>query len=223
MANYEIIAFYKDSEEEIKVLANKIGILYNLNVRFEKLPATAASIVTLLSEKTVLCILNRDTLKFGKLLKYAYEINKPMLLVRASYPEDSYNHFNIPVGYLQENKEKVVWANFFQRYNTKATIELTIPQEKDEGIAHLVDNNVSFIENIFNNSNARYTKSFFKGSFEHILKNTFIQTDNSIVFIMRPFRLFPFYTPLNLRLFKRYSHTPTLLIPRDDALYIPCH
>lgn len=51
MANYEIIAFYKDSEEEITVLANKIGILYNLNVRFEKLPATAASIVTLLSEK----------------------------------------------------------------------------------------------------------------------------------------------------------------------------
>lgn len=223
MANYEIIAFYKDSEDEITIQAGKLHEFYGLEVRYEKLPVDETSIGAFLSDKTVMCLFNRDYLGFHKLLKYVYRVGKPMLIVRSSYSCEAYNHFNIPVGYLQENKEKVVWANFLQRYNPNSTIELTIPEEKDEGIAHLVQNNVSFIENIFNNSGARYTRSLFKGSFERILKDTFRKTDDAIVFLMRPFRLFSFYTPLNLRIFRRYAHTPTLIIPRDDELYIPCH
>lgn len=223
MANYEIVAFYKDSQEEVADRARKIGEIYHLSVRHEQLPTIETSVAAVLSEDTVLCIFNRDHLKFRKLLKYAYEISKPMLLIRDSFPEEAYHHFNIPVGYLQENKEKVVWANFFQRQNPQITIELSIPQEKDEGIAHLVENNVSFIENIFDNSEAQYTHSFFKGSFEQTLKNTFQKTDDAIIFLMRPFRVFSFYIPLNLRIYKRYAHTPTLIIPRDDSLYIPCH
>lgn len=223
MANYEIVAFYKDSQEEVTDRALKVGKIYHLNVRYEQLPTIETSVRALLSEQTVLCIFNQDHFGFRKLLKYVYEIPKPMLLIRASFPEEAYRHFNIPVGYLQENKEKVVWANFLQRQNSEITIDLAIPQEKDERIAHLVENNVNFIKNIFDNSGARYNCSFFKGSCEQTLRNTFRETDQSIVFLMRPFRLFSFYIPGNLRIYKRYSHTPTLIVPRDDALYIPCH
>lgn len=223
MANYEIVAFYKDSETEVAVHADVISALYNLSLRYEKTPEMETSISALLSQNTVLCVFNREVFKFGKLMKYVYALNKPAIIVHRNDSSEVYNSLKIPIGYLQENKEKVVWANFFQRNNSDAKVEMVIPQEKDENIAFMVKNNVDFIENIFQKSNANYTKSFVEGSFEKNLKKIFQDSDKCIIFIMRPFRIFSFYMPYNIRLFRKYAHTPTLIIPRDDELYVPCH
>lgn len=223
MTDYEIVAFYKKNKEEVELHADRVGVLFGLTVRYEQLPREEVAIETLFTEKSVLCIFNREVMKFRKLLKYVYHVPKPALIIRREYLPEACNHLKVPVGYLQENKEKVVWANFFQRRNAEAQVELIVPQEKDEDIAAMVNNNLCFIENIFENSGAKYTKTFLKGSFEYVLKTTFKVQENSVIFLMRPFRVFSFYIPLNLRYFRRYAHTQTLIIPRDDKLYIPCH
>ena len=87
----------------------------------------------------------------------------------------------------------------------------------------MVNNNLEFIEKIFQNSNASYSKSFVEGSFEKNLKRIFQEEEDSIVFIIRPYRIFSIFIPYNIRLFRKYAHTPTMIIPRDEKLYIPCH
>lgn len=223
MARYEIIAFYKKDKAEVVAHAAKISASYGWDLRYEKAPEMPESLITMFTEDTVACVFSRDSFGFFKLLKYIYQLKKPVFIVRERFSTESYDLLKVPVGYLQENKEKVVWANFFQRSNPSARIELVIPEEKDEDIAGMVENNVAFIENIFDNSDAKYTKTYLKGSFEKILKVTFKKEERSVIFLMRPFRIFAIYRPLNLRLFNRYAHTVVLIIPRDDELYVPCH
>lgn len=223
MSDYEIIAFYKEDKEEVSLHAEAIREMYHLKLRYEKIPDLETSIGALLSKETVLCILGRTTFRFRKLLRYVYALTKPIIIVHPNDSPEVYNRLKVPVGYLQENKEKVVWANFFQRNNENSKVELIIPKEKDEDIAFMVKNNVDFIENIFKKSEAHYTKIYQEGSFEKNLKDVFVSSNDCVVFIMRPFRVFSFYIPYNLKLFRKYAHTPTLIIPRDDSLYIPCH
>lgn len=223
MSDYGIVAFYKENEAEISKHAEAISRMYHLQLRYEKVPQLPSLITALLGQNTVLCILDRTIFKFGKLMKYIYALNKPVIIVHPNDSSEVYNRLKVPVGYLQENKEKVVWANFFQRNNPESKIELLVPKEKDEDIAFMVKNNLEFIENIFQKSNAHYEKKIADGSFEKNLKRIFQESDDCVIFIMRPFRVLSFYIPYNIRLFRKYAHTPTLIIPRDDKLYIPCH
>ncbi|MDL2283521.1 hypothetical protein LJB94_03305, partial [Odoribacter sp. OttesenSCG-928-G04] len=136
---------------------------------------------------------------------------------------ESYDKLKIPVGYLMENKEKVVWANFLQKKNSSIAIELLIPTEKDDNIRSMVASNVRFMENVLDNSNSVYTKSLIDKGFEDLLKTTFVNTKDGVVLVMRPFRVFSFFIPPNLRLYDSHGRSQVLLIPRDDELYVPCH
>lgn len=223
MANYEIVAFYRENEREVAEHAGAVSRMYHLQLRYEKVPRIAKAVSALLGQNTVLCIFTREAFGFRQLMKYVYALNKPVIITGAGYSSVVYNRLKVPVGYLQENKEKVVWANFFQRNNPSCEIELVIPKEKDEGIATMVRNNLKFIENIFGKSSARYIETFAEGSFEKNLKRIFNENSDSVVLIMRPFRVFSFYLPYNIRLFRKYAHSPVLVIPRSDSLYVPCH
>lgn len=223
MSSYGIIAFYRQDEAEIAASAEAICRIYQLTLKYEKLPEKSETLPALLDENTLLCLFCREGQGFLKLMKYVYALGKPALVVSSGQEGPAFHHLKIPVGYLKENREKVIWANFFQHYNPECQIELVIPMEKDEGIAMQVHDNVSFIEHIFRKSGATYIKTPRQGSFEKNLKSVFQESDDCIVFIMRPFRLFSFQLPHTIRLFRKYAHTATLIIPRDDSLYIPCH
>jgi len=223
MSDYGIVAFYKENETEISPHAEVLSKMYHLQLRYEKLPRMPEAVGALLETDTVLCMLDRTAFPFRRLMKYVYAVNKPVIIVHPHDSAEVYNQLKLPVGYLQENKEKVVWANFLQHNHPGCKIELVIPREKDEDIAFMVKNNVAFIEQILQKSKVSYQKSVVEGSFEKNLREIFRESDDCVLFIMRPFRIFSFYLPYNIRLFRKYAHTPVMLIPRDDALYIPCH
>ncbi|MDL2251332.1 hypothetical protein LJC12_00600 [Odoribacter sp. OttesenSCG-928-J03] len=223
MVNYEIIAFYKENKEEVLIHAEALKEKLNLDLRYEKMPSNRKSTRKLVTENTVLSIFNRTTMNYRTLLKYVYEIPGPVLLVSPSDSLESYDKLKIPVGYLMENKEKVVWANFLQKKNSSIAIELLIPTEKDDNIRSMVASNVRFMENVLDNSNSVYTKSLIDKGFEDLLKTTFVNTKDGVVLVMRPFRVFSFFIPPNLRLYDSHGRSQVLLIPRDDELYVPCH
>lgn len=223
MNDYEVVAFFRTDKTEISAHAENLCKLYRLQLRYEQMPGEPFAVSALLNQNTVLCMLDRTTFGFRKMMRYVYAIDKPVIIVHRNDSPDVYNCLKVPVGYLQENKEKVVWANFFHHHNGGSRIELVVPKEKDEDIAIMIANNVRFIEQILHNSKSAYEKCFLEGSFEKNLKRIFRDSSDCVVFLMRPFRIFSWHLPYNIRLFRKYAHTPTMIIPRDEELYIPCH
>lgn len=223
MAKYEIVAFYKHKEAEVADHAGKLSSIFGLDLRYEKVPRSASAIAAILNEKSVICIFNWDF--FGKysLMKYVYHLPRPSIVVRTNWPLTSYMHLKVPVGYLQENKEKVVWANFLQKNNPDMDIELLVPTETDAGIVSMVSDNLFFFRKILTASGAHFVEKVTQDGTGKSLQEAFRTTDDGMVVIMRPFRIFSFYYPFRLRQFLKYGHTPVLIIPRDDELYIPCH
>lgn len=223
MSDYHIVAFYKEDKAEISSHAEAVSRMYRLPVRYEKIPGLPSAIPLLAGADAVFCILNRTIFGFRRLMKYAYALKQPVILVHPSDSLEVFRHLKVLVGYLQENKEKVVWANFLQRHHPDSPIELVVSQEKDEDIAAMVQNNVAFIEQVLQTSKASYTKRLLIGSLEKNLKALFGESDSGLLLVMRPFRIFSFYLPFTLRLFRKYARTPMMLIPRNDSLYVPCH
>ncbi|MDE5610737.1 MAG: hypothetical protein K2I90_01815 [Odoribacter sp.] len=223
MSDYHIVAFYKEDKAEISSHAEAISRMYGLPLRYEKLPSLPSAISLLVGADTVFCILNCTIFGFRRLMRYAYALEQPVVLVHPSDSLEVFRYLKVLVGYLQENKEKVVWANFLQRHHPDSPIELIVSQEKDENIATMVQNNVTFIEQVLQMSKVSYTKRLLTGSLEKNLKDLFGRSDSGLLLVMRPSRIFSFYLPFPLRLFRKYARTPMMLIPKNDSLYVPCH
>ena len=117
----------------------------------------------------------------------------------------------------------MIWANFLQRHHPGCRIEIIVPWEKDEHIAAMVRNNLAFMERILKHSEARYEVVNEEKSFEKSLIKVLQDLSPGITLMMRPFRLFPFYYPYTVRLYRKHARSEVLIIPRDDSLYIPCH
>ena len=84
-------------------------------------------------------------------------------------------------------------------------------------------NNLAFMERILKHSEARYEVVNEEKSFEKSLIKVLQDLSPGITLMMRPFRLFPFYYPYTVRLYRKHARSEVLIIPRDDSLYIPCH
>ncbi len=223
MERYGMVAFYGTSPEKVASHAEALGRLYRLEVRYEPLPAVPSSVASLLGKETLFCLVERSACGYRKLLRYLYAVRKPFIIVPRGTSPEACRRVTLPVGYLAEERESVVWANFFRRRCPESSLELIVPRERDAGIAAMVANNVDFMENVLVKSGVAYRKSRVEKSFEKSLRELFRTNGGSMVLMMRRFRLFPFYIPYNLRLLRRYAHAPVMVIPRDDELYIPCH
>ena len=220
---YEIVAFYKQEIEEIRECAENIGRLYGWRYRCEKIPGSGKLLSACMGEDSVLCLLKRKSYSFYRLMKYVYALNKPVLVLQDHFSADTFQQLKIPVGYLKENKEKGIWANFLQRHHPGCRIEIIVPREKDEHIAAMVRNNLAFMERILKHSEARYQVVNEEKSFEKSLIKVLQDLSPGITLMMRPFRLFSFYYPYTVRLYRKHARSEVLIIPRDDSLYIPCH
>lgn len=223
MTDYEIIVFYREDPAELVSVAEGFAAFYRLRLRYEQIPDLPVAITAFFNENTIMCIFQRQGCAFRRLMKYVYALKRPALIVCGEKSGVAFRSLKVPVGYLPENKEKVMWVNFFRHYNPECQVELVVPHEKDEGIARQVANNVGFFRQVFQKSGVSYNKTSTETGFENTLRQIFQQTDDATVLLMRPFRLFSFQIPLALQLFRKYGRTPALIIPRDDALYIPCH
>lgn len=223
MTVYEIIAFYRESEEEVRGHAERFAAFFGFSVRYEKYPEKEKGIFDFIREDTVVCLFNRDNMNFRKFFRYVYAVQRPALIFGNGCSPEAYHCLKLPVGYDLENKEKAVWANFFGRRNARLDIGLLVPREKDELIAEKVEDNVYFTEKILTGSGAVYQKSEWKQPYEKLLQSVLRNREKSWVLMRLPSRVFSFFIPSILRVYRRHAHVPVLFIPRDESLYIPCH
>lgn len=223
MEKYGVVAFYGVSPDEVSPHAEAVGRMYGLEVRYEPLPEVPSTVAALMGEETLFCVVERSACGYRKLLRYLYAVRKPFLVVSRGASPEACRHAVLPVGYLAEERESVVWANFFRRRCPEGSLELLVPRERDSGIAAMVGNNLDFMENVLVKSGVVYRKRFAEKSFEKCLREAMGADDGRMVLMMRRFRLFSFYIPYNLRLLRRYTPASVMVIPRDEGLYIPCH
>lgn len=223
METYGIVAFYGTSPDGVAPHAEALGKLYRLRVRYEPLPSVPSSVTTLLDKETLFCLVERSACGYRKLLRYLYAVKQPFIIIPRGASPAAYSRLTLPVGYLTEERESIVWANFFRRRHPESSLQLLVPRERDAGIAAMVRNNLDFMENVLVKSGVAYRKERVERSFEKCLRELFRTNDSSLLLVMRRFRLFPFWIPYNLRLLRRYAHAPVMVIPRNDELYIPCH
>ncbi|GHV66760.1 hypothetical protein FACS1894199_10850 [Bacteroidia bacterium] len=223
MDNYELIAFYLKDAGEVSAHAHALRNKLNLEVRFEKLPKKVEKIREMATRNSLLAVFSRDAMSYRRVLKYAYHFPNPVLLVSEADSLFSYAHLKLPIGFLKENKEKVVWANFIQRRNNFISLELIVPTEANNDYAYMVESNAIFIENILDGSDAQYRKTIFPGGFNSLLTHLFKNTAEGVLLIMRPYRFFSWWIPTYLKLYEKFGKTQIMLVPHDEELYIPCH
>lgn len=93
-----------------------------------------------------------------KAIKFIRQSRFPVMTVTFAYPNATYyKHILLPLDIERQNKEKALWAGYFSRFYG-SVIHILYPKYKDEGLAKLVNDNVAFVEKLYENLEVTYEK-----------------------------------------------------------------
>ncbi len=93
-----------------------------------------------------------------KALRFIRQSRFPVMKV-SLVAEDTtdYKHVLLPMDIERQNKEKALWAGYFSRFYG-SVVHILYPKYKDEGLAKLVNDNVAFVEKLYENLEVSYEK-----------------------------------------------------------------
>ena len=96
-----------------------------------------------------------------KAIKLIRQSRFPVMVVKSMIDEeeihDYYKHILLPLDIERQNKEKALWAGYFSRFYG-SVVHILYPKYKDEGLAKLVYDNVTFVEKLYENLEVTYEK-----------------------------------------------------------------
>ena len=94
-----------------------------------------------------------------KALKFIRESRFPVMTVNFMVECEAmnYKHVLLPLDIERQNKEKALWAGYFSRFYG-SVVHILYPKYKDEGLAQLVNDNVAFVEKLYENLEVTYEK-----------------------------------------------------------------
>ncbi|MBO6080085.1 MAG: hypothetical protein J6P54_03870 [Bacteroidales bacterium] len=93
-----------------------------------------------------------------KAIKFIRQSRFPVMTVTFAYPDATYyKHIMLPLDIERQNKEKALWAGYFSRFYG-SVIHILYPKYKDEGLAKLINDNVAFVEKLYENLEVTYEK-----------------------------------------------------------------
>jgi hypothetical protein len=93
-----------------------------------------------------------------KALKLIRQSRFPVMTVTETVEDATrYKHVLLPLDMERQNKEKALWAGYFSRFYG-SVIHILYPNYKDEGLAKLVNDNVAFVEKLYENLEVTYEK-----------------------------------------------------------------
>ena len=93
-----------------------------------------------------------------KAIKFIRSSRFPVMTVTQDCQDAfSYKHVLLPLDIERQNKEKALWAGYFSRFYG-SVVHILYPKYKDEGLAQLVNDNVAFVEKLYENLEVTYEK-----------------------------------------------------------------
>lgn len=91
-----------------------------------------------------------------KALRFIKPSRLPVMTVGKQMPaSNAYQQVILPVDIERQAKEKALWAGYFSRFY-KANIHILRTKYEDEGLQLQVDENVAFVEKLYNNLEIQY-------------------------------------------------------------------
>ena len=156
----------------------------------------------------------------------------PVLVVGEALPlPTGYQKVILPVDVDRQTKEKAMWASYFVRFykkqNIKAEVQVIHNQYKEEVTRRKVENNLSFIEKLFNNLEVDYTIIPQQVSM-HIDQESvsYVQQEGAGVTLIMMTR---FYSLIDLlfgskesRIIGNSEGVPVLCLNERDDLFVLC-
>lgn len=218
---YDVIAFYKNTKEEVQFYVEQLNQHTQWHIRYEQLPNVHKLITAFFGEDTTLCIINRNALSDKDLYKYVYKLERPVLIIHNQASISYLRCTCLPVSYARETKEIVAWANYIQRTTDSQMIDIIIPREKDENFVNGVYNNLYYLRKVFTDASARFQMTQVEVKFDPMLQIMLYKADR-LILTMRPQSILPFIKP---QIFKSLPKTSAqiFIIPTAKNIYVPCH
>ena len=181
----------------------------------------------------IMCIMevNKSLSKLNypkNILKLVRKSRIPFLLIQDKTPHISqFENIVLPIDFLQQTKEKALWASYFYSYN-KSTIHVIQTRYKDEYYRLHAQNNMKFVERMYANLNVLYQKEMIENS-NHKLDIESIEyaakIDAGLVVIMTTLDYNiddVLFGPPESKLIQNKFKIPILCLNQRDDLYVLC-
>ncbi|MFZ4401528.1 MAG: hypothetical protein ACOYO1_15960 [Bacteroidales bacterium] len=161
-----MVCFSQNNEEDYILQQKMLSIAKSENVTVNtfllkgKLAEAYNKMVPEINAILVIVCYN-DTLPKGefhplKLLKLFHKSRIPYIFANNSIKDASYyKKIILPIDSTKESKEKVLWANYFGRFNESELI-IMAATVKDEYLLRKLNNNLKFIKKIFDSFEVNY-------------------------------------------------------------------
>ncbi|MCK5538228.1 MAG: universal stress protein [Bacteroidales bacterium] len=118
-------------------------------------------------------------------LKVIAGCESPVIVIQEPPKEEPVQHLIFPIDFRNENKQKLVWANYLHRL-FGAKIHVLLPKENDKLILKKINHNLLFAKSYFSDHGIDYEITIFddKGSFVDSTIDFAEKMENSLVMIM---------------------------------------
>ena len=161
-----------------------------------------------------------------KAIKFIRQSRFPVMTVTFSYPDATYyKHIILPLDIVRQNKEKALWAGYFSRFYG-SVIHILYPKYQDEGLAKLVNDNVAFVEKLYENLEVTYEKHETEPqNYLDAYALEFapqVQAGASVIMMTRYYTLADVLTGPRERKIIGKTPMPILCINQRDDLYVLC-
>ena len=161
-----------------------------------------------------------------KAIKLIRQSRFPVMTVTEKHTDTTcYKHILLPLDIERQNKEKALWAGYFSRFYGSG-IHILYPKYKDEGLAKLVNDNVAFVEKLYENLEVTYEKHETQPqNYLDAYALEFapqVQAGASVIMMTRYYTLGDVLTGPRERKIIGRSELPILCINQRDDLYVLC-
>jgi hypothetical protein len=161
-----------------------------------------------------------------KAIKLIRQSRFPVMTVTEKHTDTTcYKHILLPLDIERQNKEKALWAGYFSRFYGSG-IHILYPKYKDEGLAKLVNDNVAFVEKLYENLEVTYEKHETQPqNYLDAYALEFaprVEAGASVIMMTRYYTLGDVLTGPRERKIIGHSELPILCINQRDDLYVLC-
>lgn len=162
-----------------------------------------------------------------KVLRFIKPSRLPVMTVGKQMPvETAYQQVILPVDIERHAKEKALWAGYFSRFY-HANIHILRTKYEDEGLQQQVDDNVAFVEKLYNNLEIQYVIDTIPPQKDMDLYSVAyadqVQASLTVIMMTKYYTLADLLLgPHERKVIGNEQNLPVLCINQRDDLYVLC-
>ncbi|RLD61430.1 MAG: hypothetical protein DRJ01_07895 [Bacteroidetes bacterium] len=220
-----------ENKNKLKIISENIHNEYNIEVAYDIIPgkpeklneikSIASGLKKNIDPLLIIIGINNNIKGLLKLIKIS---KTPIISIQnKNLTKDFYNNIIVPMDFLKEAKEKLLWAIYFGK-NIGSTIHFLFAEEKDEYLHQKSEDNLMFTKKTLSNyPNIKYKIHKINRGKKSIDECALIFTKEEIpglIIIMRN-KNYIFSRP-EKKIILNNEKTSIMCLNRNENFYVPC-